>query len=241
MRFFTSAALILSALAGLSTSKLLPICQTESQPNPIADQYPNDVTGTINGTVAILPIPYHLARSIIPKQYAILDKQCKLFLDGTVFPKDMYPAVLQTGLDHDLSSPMVSVADFSRAGISFPFVDRLSDGCVPNSSNRNNISLLILHPPRASADISHSYTAMTYADTMLISAANALALAGSAAYGYLVTPALFDPPCDAYVCTGIDCSSTSFTATAALSLNNDPAISQQFDNTCDVPAYSLEL
>lgn len=46
----------------------------DSQPNPIASQYPNDATGTINGTVAIIPIPYAQARSIVPSKYPILKK-----------------------------------------------------------------------------------------------------------------------------------------------------------------------
>ena len=62
---------------------------SQSSPNPIASQYPNSVTGTINGTVAVVPISYELARSIIPPQYGILKKAYESSLPG--FPADSYP------------------------------------------------------------------------------------------------------------------------------------------------------
>jgi hypothetical protein len=60
----------------------------QSQPNPIASQYPNSATGTINGTVAIIPIPYAQARSIVPSQYPILKKAYEKLMPGL---NGMYP------------------------------------------------------------------------------------------------------------------------------------------------------
>ena len=61
-----------------------------SQSNPIAKTFPNDATGTLNGTLAVLPIEYALARSIIPRKYKILKKSIKAALPW--FPAGRYPA-----------------------------------------------------------------------------------------------------------------------------------------------------
>ena len=61
----------------------------DSQPNPIASQYPNSATGTINGTVSIIPIPYAQARSIIPSTYPILTKAYEQLMPGLA--TGMYP------------------------------------------------------------------------------------------------------------------------------------------------------
>lgn len=73
-------------------------CSTSSQPNPIAQQYPNAPTGTFNATLAIVPIPLTTAREIIPSQYAILEDAYRALIPG--FPADMYPVLMQAGLDH---------------------------------------------------------------------------------------------------------------------------------------------
>lgn len=72
----------------------------ESSPNPIATLYPGNVTGTINGTIAVVPIPYAEARSIIPSQYGILVKQYESILPG--FPTGFYPLIVRSVLDHDI-------------------------------------------------------------------------------------------------------------------------------------------
>ncbi|RDL34585.1 uncharacterized protein BP5553_07713 [Venustampulla echinocandica] len=76
----------------------------DSAPNPIGSQYPNNVTGTLNQTISIVPIPFALARSIIPAQYGILTAAYKSLLPG--FPANSYPSF----------------------HISYPFVDLLGDG-----------------------------------------------------------------------------------------------------------------
>jgi hypothetical protein len=72
----------------------------ECSPNPIATLYPGSVTGTINGTIAVVPIPYLEARSIIPSQYGILTHQYESILPG--FPAGHYPLIIRSVIDHDI-------------------------------------------------------------------------------------------------------------------------------------------
>jgi len=92
-----------TALIAISLSQLLPTVLStsappvfpapgpskESAPNPIASLYPNSVTGTINGTFAVVPIPFEMARNIIPSQYGILEAAYKSLLPG--LPEGKYP------------------------------------------------------------------------------------------------------------------------------------------------------
>lgn len=86
-------------------------CQTLDQPNPIAAQYPNNATGVLNGTIAVLPIPLDLARSLIPSQYRILEHAYRALLPD--FPADMYPALVQAVHDHDVQAMGFKIPDFS--------------------------------------------------------------------------------------------------------------------------------
>lgn len=63
--------------------------RSDSSPNPIATLYPNNITGTINSTIAIVPISYQLARSVIPAKYGILRDAYENQLPG--FPRNSYP------------------------------------------------------------------------------------------------------------------------------------------------------
>jgi hypothetical protein len=65
---------------------------SESAPNPIGGLYPNNVTGTLNGTIIVVPIPYTLARSLIPAEFNILCKAYQELLPE--LPKDQYPVSL---------------------------------------------------------------------------------------------------------------------------------------------------
>ena len=76
-------------------------CVTESLPNPIANES-HPITGTVNGTVAIVPISYDLARSIIPAQYPILKKQYQQWLPW--LPEDHYPVRCRLTSTYLLSS-----------------------------------------------------------------------------------------------------------------------------------------
>ncbi|GIZ41887.1 hypothetical protein CKM354_000517500 [Cercospora kikuchii] len=146
---------VLLAAAILSTTTALPglLCKTQSQPNPIAKDRPTEVTGTINGTSAIVPIPYDVARSVVPAQYGILREAYEKLIPG--FPKDMYPAEFEGLLDHDVQSFGIKIPDFQRMALRFPFVDRLNDG----------------------------YSCFRYTAPQLVSVSNPVAIAGSTAYG----------------------------------------------------------
>lgn len=162
-------------LAILSLSSIVKAnseeCISHSLPNPIFQKFPGNVTGTVNATIAILPIPLSLARSIIPSKYAILTHQYKAFLPE--FPEDKYPAILQTVRDHDIKFGDYGIPDFSRASIDFPFVDLLGDG----------------------------QTSFRWSPTMFISANAPMAIAGAGEYGTTVYPSTFDPECNAYEST----------------------------------------
>jgi hypothetical protein len=86
---FLPAVLTLPSPSNPSLGRL-PGSSTESSPNPIASQYPNDVTGTLNGTIAVVPIPYGIARQVIPSKYNILTAAYESLLPG--FPANSYPA-----------------------------------------------------------------------------------------------------------------------------------------------------
>jgi hypothetical protein len=101
----------LLAATALFSLSLAEECISYSQPNPLASEYPGNVTGTVNSTLAILPIPLSLARLIIPKEYAILTHQYRSFLPD--LPRDMYPALLQTVRDHDVRFGEYALSDFS--------------------------------------------------------------------------------------------------------------------------------
>lgn len=202
MRLLPLAALAASAKATL-------FCQTESSPNPIAAQYPKLTTGTINGTVAIIPIPLSYARSIVPAEYPILTAQYQALLPW--FPKDMFPMMMQTELDHDVGGSGIKIPDFTRGGFSFPFVDRLNDG----------------------------YTSMTYGHKELITALS-LAVLGTAAYGYSVISSVYDPPCDAYECADAQCEFRSFKAYDVLRPLAGPILSTNFTDSTHSP-YPISL
>lgn len=87
-------------------------CNSSSQPNPIAQQYADIPTGTFNATLAIIPISLTTARGIIPSQFRILESAYRDLLPN--FPPDMYPVLMQAGLDHDiqLAAYNISIQDF---------------------------------------------------------------------------------------------------------------------------------
>ncbi|EHL03329.1 hypothetical protein M7I_0546 [Glarea lozoyensis 74030] len=105
-------SLIVAALSVLSVIKAAPLQErqsnttivSESAPNPIGTLYPTGITGTLNGTIVVVPIPYTLARSLIPEKFGILKEAYQSILPA--LPKDQYPTV----------------------HVSYPFVDLLGDG-----------------------------------------------------------------------------------------------------------------
>ncbi|KAF1938144.1 hypothetical protein EJ02DRAFT_469142 [Clathrospora elynae] len=164
----------LSILASTSYATAVPnevlfdVCQTNDQPNPIASLYPLNATGTLNGTVTVLPISLALARKLIPSQYRILEHAYRHLLPS--FPEGMYPAILEALHDHDVQAFGYQIPDFSRAGIEFPFLDLLGDNT----------------------------TSFKWAPSLLMTANNEIALNGAMEYGTNTFPATFQPSCDAY-------------------------------------------
>ena len=81
-----------------STSLSPPLCTSpsNSEANPIADNYTGAAvgTGTANGTLAIIPIEYAIARSIIPAQYPILNHSYRELFPN--LPAGMYPVSMQS-------------------------------------------------------------------------------------------------------------------------------------------------
>jgi len=109
-----------------SISSEVESCRTHDLPNPIAHLYPGNATGTLNGTISVLPIPLALARTLIPSQYGILTHAYRTLLPN--FPADMYPAILQALHDHEVQAFGYKIPDFTRTGIEFPFLDMFGDG-----------------------------------------------------------------------------------------------------------------
>ncbi|KAH8676804.1 hypothetical protein BGZ60DRAFT_403461 [Tricladium varicosporioides] len=141
---------------------------SQSSPNPIRFVYPNNVTGTLNATVALVPIPFSLARSIIPAKYGILTKAYESLLPG--FPKDKYPLLVKGNLDHDVGLGSFILDDFQSLHIEYPFIDLLGDG----------------------------YSCFLYAHHQFLTATAPLVIGGAAVYGTTVIPASFDPALEAY-------------------------------------------
>ena len=104
-----------SYLTAPSEVILLGACQTKDQPNPIASLYPMNATGTLNGTVAVIPIPLKLARKLIPSQYGILEHAYRDILPS--FPEGMYPAILQALHDHEVQAFGYQIPDFTVSTI----------------------------------------------------------------------------------------------------------------------------
>ncbi|KAH6850694.1 hypothetical protein B0I37DRAFT_353148 [Chaetomium sp. MPI-CAGE-AT-0009] len=146
------------------------VCVTHDHDNTLAQLFPNNATGVLNATLAIIPIPLETARSLIPPQYGILERAYRALLPN--FPEGMYPVMVQAAHDHDVQFRAygITLDDFSRVGFEFPFLDLAGDG----------------------------YSSFRWAPAQLISAANDIAVEGSRAYDTIVSPAEYEPVCDAY-------------------------------------------
>ncbi|KFY99481.1 hypothetical protein V500_01359 [Pseudogymnoascus sp. VKM F-4518 (FW-2643)] len=156
-------------LCAVPTTSLSSSTSVDSAPNPIGTLYPNSVTGSINGTIAVVPIPYSLARAIIPSQYGILKKAYKSALPG--FPPNMYPLIVRSILDHDVGiNGTQLIPDFQSVHIFYPFVDLLGDG----------------------------YSSFVYGKYLILTGTNTAAIECSEAYGQIVTPATFKPENNSY-------------------------------------------
>ncbi|TDZ40098.1 hypothetical protein C8035_v004863 [Colletotrichum spinosum] len=167
---FVAVLLVIFGLHMRTTAAQVPApaCTNVDQANPLHSQHPNNATGVLNITMAIIPIPMTTARQVIPSQYGILENALRAVMPN--FPAGMYPVVVQAGHDHDIRFQDLSIPDFSRAGFEFPFLDLLGDGA----------------------------SSFRWAPEQLISASNPVAIGGSQAYGTTVHAASFGPDCNAY-------------------------------------------
>ncbi|PHH79083.1 hypothetical protein CDD80_5642 [Ophiocordyceps camponoti-rufipedis] len=162
---------LLLALTLLLPGALPHGCPSSSSPNPIADRFPDKVTGTLNGTTLIVPVDLAFARRVIPAEFGILEGLYRELVPE--FPAGRYPMVVTTVHDHDVGVKALNVSmdDFSVCyfPLEFPFVDRLNN----------------------------NHTPFRWAATMLLTTGSA-AINGSQAYGIKVHPSTFHPPCNAY-------------------------------------------
>lgn len=94
------------------------VCVSSDQPNPLAELFPNNATGVLNATLAIIPIPLETARRLIPPQYGILERAYRALLPN--FPEGMYPVMIQAAHDHDVQFRAygITIDDFSVSTLS---------------------------------------------------------------------------------------------------------------------------
>ena len=140
----TIAVLLVSSLLFGATAQG-DTCLTQSQPNPIAEQYPDLPTGTLNTTLAIIPIPLKKAKSILPPQWRIIERAYRELLPD--FPKDMYPVFLQAGRDLD-----IRVASFDYHGPDFS-VGRIALPSIHNEGSKSIIRKSALAFPSLTSSV----------------------------------------------------------------------------------------
>lgn len=95
-------------------------CKTQhGLPNPLASLFPQNATGVLNATLAIIPIPLSLARQLVKPSgcHSILESAYRSLIPG--FPEGMYPVLMQAAHDHDvqLREYGIMLEDFS---VGFP-------------------------------------------------------------------------------------------------------------------------
>lgn len=104
-------------------------CATHDHANPLAELFPNNATGVLNATLAIIPIPLEAARRLIPPQYGILEQAYRALVPN--FPAGMYPVMLQAAHDHDVQFRAygITIDDFSVSALAegrkLRYADRL--------------------------------------------------------------------------------------------------------------------
>lgn len=96
-----------TSLVGLLASAVCviaqPGCQTQTEYNPIAEEYPNAITGVMNGTFSLTFIPRETADSLLPKGYKFLDD---LYQGGVeMSPEDLFPVLVKAVYIHDIRAP----------------------------------------------------------------------------------------------------------------------------------------
>ena len=112
LRLLSAVLAASSALVAAQSYELPPVvdCGSVSQHNDIWARYPMNATGVLNGTLALLPLPLSLVRSIIPAKYEILESAYRDVIPD--LPEGYYPALLQVMHDHDIRYGQMKMNDF---------------------------------------------------------------------------------------------------------------------------------
>ena len=111
-------------------------CITQSLPNPIGDQFPTDIVGTLNGTVVAWLVDLEYARSLT--EYPLLVHAAKDKYPD--LPEGKYPLFADSVMNFDGKFAGFPLEPFHRVRANVPFVDRLNDGYT---SFRLNLPLAI--------------------------------------------------------------------------------------------------
>jgi hypothetical protein len=118
LSFLHVSAVVLLVLSSvlLSHGESAPtqgVCASHDHHNTLAELFPNNATGVLNATLAIIPIPLETARRLIPPQYSILERAYRAILPN--FPEGMYPVMIQAAHDHDVQFRAygITIDDFS--------------------------------------------------------------------------------------------------------------------------------
>lgn len=109
----SSAVAVMLLASTLFTGLLAQNANTSiDQPNPVAQTYPDLISGNLNGTTMIIPISIALAQSLVP-DFPILKSSYSSLLPS--FPKGMYPLMVSAKHDHDiqLAAYNTSLPDFT--------------------------------------------------------------------------------------------------------------------------------
>ena len=214
MKFSLSVVLVSTLLTtAMAVSHISQQNCTSCAANPLASTMPTIPTGMINSTTGVKLVSYAYARALIPPQYGILTHAYAEF----GIPASQYPLIIESTIDHDIRFEGINaVPDFSSFRISFPFVDRLSDG----------------------------YSSFRFLHYLYLPPTVPLAIAGAAGYGEVVLPGFFDPPGAGYAITS-DGSGVGFKAYAdplsdTLKLPPVGEVAYKFTaNATDIAPYPL--
>ncbi|PNP59432.1 hypothetical protein THARTR1_00922 [Trichoderma harzianum] len=82
------------------------------------------IKGVVNATIAIIPIPFSLARSIVPSKYGIL----QTYLDYLPDFQGKYPLVLELAVNTNVVISGTASSNFSSIRFTYPFIDLLGNG-----------------------------------------------------------------------------------------------------------------
>ncbi len=98
----------------LATRQEEPGCVSQDSANQHAAVWPYLVSGNLNGTTLVVPIPLSAARRVVPAAYGILEHAYRALLPAS-FPADAYPMMAVGVHDHDIQFPAygASSPDFS--------------------------------------------------------------------------------------------------------------------------------